>query len=402
MAALKPQVRILAFVSLLNDSASEMIYPLLPVFLTSVLGATPVTIGVIEGAADGLASILKYFAGSISDKLPRRKPFVVIGYGLAAASRALIAVAGRWPTVLTARLIDRTGKGIRSAPRDAIIADVTPAADRGRAFGFQRALDHTGAVAGPLLALLLLNVIHVPMRTLFMIAVIPGAIAVLLLMAFLKEERPWDRGRPARIVDPNLPQSGRDARAPRSFWLAITAIALFSLANSSDAFLILQAHAAGVSTAMLPALWAAHHVIKSLFSTRAGALSDRIDRRLLLIAGWTSYAIIYAVFPFAHSLTFFVVLFVLYAIPFTLSEGAERAWISDLVPAEARGKSFGIYYLANGLCVLAGTVLFGEIYQHVTPQAAFFTGAGLAVLAAAAVLIVPKKRLSADYADRSR
>jgi len=402
MAALKPQVRILAFVSLLNDSASEMIYPLLPVFLTSVLGATPVTIGVIEGAADGLASILKYFAGSISDKLPRRKPFVVIGYGLAAASRALIAVAGRWPTVLTARLIDRTGKGIRSAPRDAIIADVTPAADRGRAFGFQRALDHTGAVAGPLLALLLLNVIHVPMRTLFMIAVIPGAIAVLLLMAFLKEERPWDRGRPARIVDPNLPQSGRDARAPRSFWLAITAIALFSLANSSDAFLILQAHAAGVSTAMLPALWAAHHVIKSLFSTRAGALSDRIDRRLLLIAGWTSYAILYAVFPFAHSLTFFVVLFVLYAVPFTLSEGAERAWISDLVPAEARGKSFGIYYLANGLCVLAGTVLFGEIYQHVTPQAAFFTGAALAVLAAAAVLIVPKKRLSAEYADRSR
>src|SRR3954452_21399911 len=188
MAALKPQVRLLAFASLLNDSASEMIYPLLPVFLTSVLGATPVTIGVIEGAADGLASVVKYFAGSISDKLPQRKPLVVIGYGLAAASRSLISVAGRWPTVLTARLIDRTGKGIRSAPRDAIIADVTPAADRGRAFGFQRALDHTGAVAGPLLALLLLNVIHVPMRTLFMIAVIPGAIGVVMLLLFLREE----------------------------------------------------------------------------------------------------------------------------------------------------------------------------------------------------------------------
>jgi MFS family permease len=388
MAALKPQVRLLAFVSLLNDSASEMIYPLLPVFLTSVLGATPVTVGVIEGAADGLASILKYFAGSMSDKLPRRKPLVVVGYGLAAASRALIAVAGRWPAVLTARLIDRTGKGIRSAPRDAIIADVTPAEDRGRAFGFQRALDHTGAVIGPLLALLLLNVIHVPMRTLFMIAVIPGAIAVLMLMLFLREEP----RAPKTSNAPAIP-----AKLPRNFYLAITAVALFSLANSSDAFLILQAHAAGVSTAMLPALWAAHHVIKSLFSTRAGALSDRIDRRLLLIGGWTSYAVIYAVFPLAHSLLFFVVLFVLYAIPFTLSEGAERAWISDLVPAAARGKSFGIYYLANGLCVLVGTVLFGEIYQNVSPLAAFWVGAGLALLAAAAVL-----RLSADDADGHR
>jgi len=381
---LKPQVRLLAFASLLNDAASEMIYPLLPVFLVSVLGATPVTVGVIEGAADGLASILKYFAGSISDRMPRRKPLVVAGYALAAGSRALIAVAGRWPAVLTARLIDRTGKGIRSAPRDAIIADVTPAEDRGRAFGFQRALDHTGAVVGPLLALLFLNVIHIPMRTLFMIAVIPGAIGVTMLVFFLREE-------PHTPKTPGNSATQQPSNLPNNFWIAITAVALFSLANSSDAFLILQAHAAGVSTAMLPALWAAHHVIKSLFSTRAGALSDRIDRRLLLIAGWTFYAVIYVVFPFAHSLTFFVVLFVLYAIPGTLSEGAERAWISDLVPADARGKSFGIYYLANGLCVLAGTILFGEIYQQVTPQAAFWTGAGLAVLGAGAVLVVPKR-----------
>lgn len=384
MPKLKPQVRLLAFASLLNDAASEMIYPLLPVFLTSVLGATPVTVGVIEGAADGLASILKYVAGSLSDRLPRRKPLVVGGYALAAASRALIAVAGRWPAVLTARLIDRTGKGIRSAPRDAIIADVTPAEDRGRAFGFQRALDHTGAVVGPLLALFFLDIIHIPMRTLFMIAVVPGAIGVAMLLLFLREE-------PHATTKPSNPATQQPSKLPGNFWLAITAISLFSLANSSDAFLILQAHASGVSTAMLPALWAAHHVIKSLFSTRAGALSDRIDRRRLLIAGWLSYAAIYVVFPFARSLTFFVVLFVLYAIPGTLSEGAERAWISDLVPAEARGKSFGIYYLANGLCVLAGTVLFGEIYQHVTPQAAFWAGAVLAVMGAGAVLVVPKR-----------
>jgi MFS family permease len=378
---LKPQVLLFGLVSLLNDAASEMIYPLLPVFLTTTLGATPVVVGIIEGAADGLASILKYFAGAVSDRLPRRKPLVVIGYALAAGSRALIAVAGRWPSVLAARLIDRTGKGMRSAPRDAIIADVTPVAERGRAFGFQRALDHTGAIVGPLMALALLQGLHLPMRTVFMIAVIPGAIGVAMLIAFLREETR------APKTTATIRQSGG---LPFRFWHAIAAIALFSLANSSDAFLILQAHHAGVSTAMLPLLWAAHHVIKALFSTRAGALSDRIDRRKLLVAGWTSYAIIYFVFPYAHALTFFVALFILYAIPFTLAEGAERAWIADLVPAEARGKSFGVYYLANGMCVLAGTVLFGWIYEHVSIHAAFDTGAALAL--AAAILVIARRR----------
>lgn len=381
---LKPQVILLGLVSLLNDSASEMIYPLLPVFLTTTLGATPLIVGIIEGAADGLASILKYFAGSISDRLPRRKPLVVAGYALAAASRALIAVAGRWPAVLSARLIDRTGKGIRSAPRDAIIADVTPVEQRGRAFGFHRALDHTGAIVGPLIAIALLQGLHVPLRTLFMIAVIPGAIGVVLLLALLKEEP----GRPG--FSPASVEAGLKPGLPAPFWRATAAIALFSLANSSDVFLILQAHAAGVSTAMLPLLWAAHHVIKALFSTKAGALSDRTDRRTLLIAGWLSYAVIYFIFPFAHALGFFVVLFILYAVPFTLAEGAERAWIADLVPAEARGRSFGIYYLANGLCVLVGTALFGLIYQNVSPHAAFNTGAALA--AGAAILVIAGRR----------
>jgi MFS family permease len=374
---LRPQVIILGLVSLLNDSASEMIYPLLPVFLSTTLGASPMIIGLIEGLADGLASILKLVAGAWSDRMPRRKPFVALGYTLAAASRGLIAVAGRWPTVLTARLIDRTGKGIRSAPRDALIADVTPQEQRGRAFGFHRALDHTGAIIGPLMAVALLQLGHVDLRRVFWLSVIPGGIGVLLILFFLREEP-----RPARA-----PSSGLTAKIPLPprFWAAISAVALFSLANSSDAFLLLEAHRAGVATAMLPLLWAAHHVIKALFSTRAGALSDRIDRRWLLIWGWGSYAIIYFIFPYARSMTFFVILFILYAIPFTLSEGAERAWIGDLVPPAARGKSFGYYYLANGVCVLAGTALFGWIYQQVSPRAAFNTGGGLAV--AAVVLI---------------
>jgi MFS family permease len=381
-AKLKPQVILLGIISLLNDSSSEMIYPLLPVFLTTVLGAPPVVIGLIEGAADGLASILKLIAGTLSDRMPRRKPLIVGGYGLAAASRALIGLATGWPMVLAARLIDRTGKGVRSAPRDALISDVTPAEHRGKAFGFHRALDNTGAVAGPLLALLFLDAFHVPLRTLFLIAVIPGAIGVVVLIALLREE-------PRRPRGAGLPIAER-VPLPRPFWRALSAIAIFSLANSSDAFLILQAYGAGVPAPLLPALWAGHNVIKSLFSTRAGALSDRIDRRALLVAGWSSYAAIYFLFPFAKSMTFFVVLFIAYAIPFTLTEGTERAWISDLVPAQAHGKSFGYYYLASGLGALGGTALFGGIYQYVSHAAAFNTGAGLAIAAAIVAMVGPK------------
>ena len=353
-----------------------MIYPLLPVFLTSTLGATPLVVGMIEGAADAVASILKFFAGAWSDRLSKRKPLVTTGYALAAASRALIAVATAWPVVLIARLTDRTGKGIRSAPRDAMIADVTPPEDRGRAFGFQRALDHTGAVIGPLLATLLL--MRFELRTVFLIAVIPGAIGVALLLLFLREEP--------------RSQSGASALAGDGFSIRLIPIALFSLANSSDAYLILQAHAAGVTTAMLPILWSAHHVIKSLFSTRAGALSDRINRTTLLALGWSLYAVIYFVFPFSHSMPFFFALFIAYAIPFTLTEGAERAWIAENVAPERRGRTFGYYYLTNGFGVLAGTALFGWLYDNASRRAAFDAGAALALAAAIAAVCLRRRR----------
>lgn len=376
---LKPQVILLGLVSLLNDTASEMIYPLLPVFLSTTLGATPAVIGLIEGAADGLSSILKYFFGKWSDRLPRRKPLIISGYSLAVIARGLISVATLWPMVFAARLLDRTGKGIRSAPRDALISDVTPSDQRGRAFGFHRALDHTGAIVGPLLAMLLLSGLGLTLREAIIVAIIPGVLGVILLL-FLREEP-----RPAReaSASPNL-----SAPLPRRFKSGIAAIALFALANSSDAFLLLQAHASGVSTAMLPLLWAAHHVIKSLFSTRFGALSDRIDRRRLLAAGWIVYAGIYFLFPYARTLPTFFALFVAYAIPFTMTEGAERAWIADMLPAVARGRGFGAYYLVSGLGVLAGTALFGVLYQHVNPAAAFHTGSILAIAAAIAVVMV--------------
>ncbi|HYM60026.1 MAG TPA: MFS transporter [Thermoanaerobaculia bacterium] len=333
---LRPQVILLGLVSLLNDASSEMIAPLLPVFLVTTLGATPFIVGLIEGAADGLASILKLFAGSWSDRMPRRKPLVVAGYGLAAVSRVLIGWAGRWPSILAARLIDRTGKGIRSAPRDALIAEVTPPESRGRAFGFHRALDHTGAIAGPLMAVALMQGLNVPIRTMFFVAIVPATIGVILLIALLREEPKTSRAASAA--------TGKGAAPlPARLWHALAAISLFSLANSSDAFLILQAHAAGVATAMLPLLWAAHHVIKAVFSTRAGALSDRIDRRYLLIVGWCFYAAIYFIFPAVHSM---------------------RAFF-----------------------VLAGTALFGLLYERVSPRFAFHTGAALALAAVVVVAI---------------
>ena len=379
MRRLPPQVILLGFAALLNDAASEMIYPLLPVFLTATLGATPAIVGLIEGAAEALSSILKFAAGAWSDKSARRKPLVVGGYALAAASRALIGLAGAWAAVLTARLIDRTGKGIRSAPRDAMISDATDPADRGRAFGFHRALDHTGAIIGPLLAIALLQFAGLPLRQIFLFAVIPGAIGTLLI-AFALRETPRVQMKPAEGLAERM--SGHTTPQFRRYMVAV---ALFSLANSTDAFLLLQAHRAGVSTAMLPLLWAAHHVVRSLFSTHAGALSDRIGRRRMIAAGWVAYAAIYLMFPAAETLPAFVALFIAYAVPFTLAEGPERALVSDLVPADSKGRGFGIYYLVNGFGVLAGSALFGLIYQSVSPLAAFGTAAALATAAAIAV-----------------
>ena len=381
IARLPKPVIILGLVSLLNDASSEMIYPLLPLFLTTTLGATPLIVGMIEGAADALASILKLFAGSISDRMPARKPLVVAGYSLATASRLIIAAATMWPVVLAARLIDRTGKGIRSAPRDAVIADVTPPDQRGRSFGFHRAMDHAGAIVGPLAAAALLGAGLVT-RNVIALAAIPGVIGVVLLLR-LKE--------PPRVAKQKTPaEAGAPSLLPGKFWHALSAIGLFSLANSSDAFLLIYASQMGASAMTVALLWAANHALKVLLSTKAGSLSDRIDRRYLLVAGWAIYAVIYLMFPFATSLTALFVLFTLYALPFALTEGAERAWIGDMISADVRGKGYGWYYLTNGAGVFFGTLLFGLMYQEISPMAAFATGAGLSLAATAVVMTVKR------------
>ncbi len=374
---IRPQVFFLGLAALLNDASSDMIYPLLPLFLSTTLGASPLIIGAIEGTAEAISAFLKLLAGTWSDRAPSRKPFVVGGYSLAAVSRLLIGFAGSWPTVLLSRLIDRTGKGIRSAPRDAIICDVTPPEERGRAFGFHRAMDHAGAVVGPLTAALLLSVFLLPIRTVFFIATIPAAVGVIMLIFFLKEE-----GRAAEQRSAEEVAQARKEPLPAELKRILISVALFSLANSSDAFLLLQASAAGVKVAWIPLLWAAHHVVKSSLSTWAGALSDRAGRPRMLIIGWVLYAVVYLLFPFAHSLPMFLLLFLLYALPGALSEGAEKALVGHYLPHDLRGRGYGFYYLTLGVCALIGSLLFGLIYQTLGAVPAFHTGAGLALFAA--------------------
>ncbi len=378
---IRPQVVLLGVAAMLNDISSDMIFPLLPLFLAGTLGAAPLLIGLIEGSADTIGAFLKLISGYVSDRMPRRKPLVAGGYATASVARLIVALAGSWPVVLAGRLLDRTGKGIRTAPRDAMICDVTPVEDRGRAFGLHRALDHTGAVFGPLIAAALLGWFHLPFRTIFLIAVIPSAVGVLMLFLFLKERR----------TEPMTPQRLSLARGPlpAPFWSSLLPILVFYLANSSDVYLILRARDAGVATAWIPLLWAAHHAVKALFSTHAGALSDRMDRRWMLAAGWTIYAGVYLIFPLSSSRSTFLILFIVYAFPFALTEGAERAWISIPIRSELRGKAFGIYAMTAGLGTLAGTALFGWLWERFTPTTAFHAGAGLALAAAVLLFLRP-------------
>lgn len=373
-----PQVILLGVASLLNDASSDIIFPLLPIFLTVHLGAGAATLGLIEGAADALSSVFKLVSGVWSDRLPRRKPLVVGGYALAGIARLGIAAAAHWPTVMVARMFDRAGKGIRTSPRDALIADVTPADRRGRAFGLHRAFDHAGAVAGPLLAALMVGPLALPLRQIFYIAAIPSILAIFLLILRLREE-------PRATRAPGDPQHQSVRALPRVFWRSLAGIALFSLANASDAFLILQAYAAGVRPGTIALLWAAHHGVKVLLSTRAGDLSDRFDRRYLLMGGWLLYAAVYVAFPLVETLALFLTLLMVYAIPFALTEGPERAWISDPVDEAARGTAFGVYYLTVGFFTLLGTVMFGAIYQYVGKIPAFHVAAGFALAATLAV-----------------
>jgi MFS family permease len=371
----------LGAVSLLTDLSSEMIYPLLPVFLSTVLGAGPLAIGAIEGAAESVAALLKLASGWWSDRLPRRKPLVVVGYGIASIVRPLIGLAQGVGQVLAIRLADRAGKGIRGAPRDALIADAVDPSQRGRAYGFHRAADHAGAVAGPLLAFALLSWFYLPLRTVFLLAAIPAAAAMLTLIFGVKESR---REAAAAGKGPNLARQGLDRR----FWRYLGVLLLFTLGNSTDALLILRANELGVSAALVPILWAVLHVVKSLSSTPGGVLSDRLGRRPLIIGGWMVYAAVYLGFAFASATWHAWALFIVYGLYFGMTEGVEKALVADLVPANVRGAAFGWYNLTIGLAALPASLIFGGLWQAYGARVAFVTGAALSLVAAVGLLFV--------------
>ena len=378
-------VMALSAVSFLTDVSSEMIYPLLPVFLTTVLGANASFIGAIEGAAETTAALLKLASGWWSDRVRKRKPLVVLGYGIATFMRPLVAIAQSAMQVLLIRVADRVGKGIRNAPRDALIAESVDPSIRGKAFGFHRAADHAGGVLGPLIAFAVLTYQWAPMRTVFWLAAIPGVLSFIVLVAFVREiERPAEA--PAGTgPDLSLPLGAR-------FWRVLGVIFVFTLGNSTDAFLLLRANQLGVAVALAPVLWATLHVVKSLSSTPGGALSDRIGRRPTLIMGWALYALVYLGFARATAAWQAWALFAVYGVFFGLTEGAERALMADLVIPERRGTAFGWYNLAIGLGALPASLLFGWVWDRAGAPVAFLMGALLALTAAIGMLLVVPRR----------
>jgi MFS family permease len=387
----------ISLVSLLNDASSEIIYPLLPIFLTTVLGASPSAIGVIEGAAESISSLLKLAAGYLSDRLRQRKVLVVFGYALAALARPTLAFAINWHHVLAIRLTDRIGKGVRSAPRDAMIADAVSVEQRGIAFGFHRAMDHGGAVIGPLLGFLLVYFMvanqNAPSRSefqwLLILAALPAIGAVLVAILFMRESQL----RAAQATElPTLSLRGFDTNFKRFLLI----LAVFTLSNSTDSFLILRARSIGVSIKNSLLLWAAHHCIKVLSSLWGGDLSDRLGRKRLIVSGWILYAAVYAGFAFVSNQAQIWVLFLVYGIYFGLAEGAEKALVADLVRPEQRGTAYGLYNLAFGITVFPASLLMGLIWNWQGPTAAFLVSAALGATAALLLFVLVKPRPMSD------
>jgi MFS family permease len=377
-------VKALGFVSLLTDASSEMIYPLLPAFLTGPLRAGPALLGVIEGLAEAVAALAKVVSGRVSDRLPRRKPLVVAGYGLSSLARPLVALAAAPVHVLAVRLADRVGKGVRGAPRDALLAEVTPADQRGWAYGFHRAMDHAGAMAGPLLASAVLLFTE-DLRLVFAAAAVPAALAMATLIFGVREER----RAPAAPPTPARPGSASPLESGFRRYLIV--LAVFTLGNSSDAFLLLRAQETGLPVALIPALWAWHHFIKAGGSTWGGTLSDRVGRKRAILLGWAVYGLSYAGFALARSPLAVVGLFAVYGVFHALTEGPERALVADLAGPEVRGRAFGLFHAVTGAALLPASLLTGLLWQHFGATAALGTGAALAGVAALGLyLLVPE------------
>jgi len=390
-------VWLLGWVSLATDSATEAIYPLLPFFLTRVLGASAVSLGLVEGTAEAVNSVLKIGAGELADRSPKKRPLVLFGYGVSSIARPFIALTTSWTQVFTVRVLDRVGKGVRGAPRDAMLATWTTPTTRGKVYGFHRGMDHIGAVVGPAMASAFLFFYPDQYRTLFALTIIPGAIAVALI--FLVQE---DTGAAATTPRANDERRTTNAeprtrnverrtpnveRLPSEFKAFMLVLALFTLGNSTDAFLLLKLTDVAGGPRFVPLMWAALHVVKAVVSMVGGSWSDRVGRRAVIAIGWLVYAAVYAGFAVSETLPALLAWFLVYGFYFGFAEGTEKALVADLAPAERRGFAFGIYNAVQGLGGLAASVVFGAIWKFYGAPAAFGLGAALA-LAATVLLFV--------------
>jgi MFS family permease len=369
----------LGITSFFTDVGTEMIFPLLPVFVAS-LGATPAFLGLVEGVAEATASLLKLGSGYVADRVPRKKPLVLFGYGLSALARPLMSLAGAPWHVLAVRAADRVGKGVRTAPRDALLASSVSSAQAGRAFGLHRAMDHGGAVVGPLIATALLA-LGFSMREVFLAALVPGVLAIVAILPIRELPR---EAAPARTVA-HADAPAASTELPRSFYTYLAIILLFSLGASTDAFLLLRAGELGVPTALLPTLWVVLHVSKLLSSYYGGMLADRLPRARLIVAGWVVYALAYLGLGMATEAWQVWALFVFYGLYYGLTEPTERALIRDLAPREVQGRAFGMYHFAVGLSAIPASLLTGWVWQSVSSQAALQLGAAIAACASVAL-----------------
>jgi len=371
------QVKLFGAVSLLNDFASEMVYPLLPAFITGVLGGGAVALGALDGAAEAAASLVKLVSGRLADRASRRGPLIVGGYFLAAAVRPIIALTAAAWQVIVLRIVDRLGKGLRTPPRDALIADVTPAPMVGRAFGLQRGLDHVGAVIGPLVAWLLLSR-HADVRTVILASIIPGVL-VLVLATWAVRDREGRRGAAKEAAAETLPPPAGLRRLPPP----VIAIAFFYLLRMPETLMILRAQNLGVAVALVPLLWAALHVVRSSTSFVGGALSDRIGPSRTMWIGWLSYVALAAGMAFAASPLAAWVLFLALGVVAGLTESPERALVSAATGGR-HGSGFGVYHALTGVAALVGGLALGLVFQRVSGATAFTVSAvgalGLVIL----------------------
>ncbi len=378
IAGLHRNVFFTGLVSLFMDFSSEMIYPLVPIFLSSVLGVNKSVIGLIEGIAESTASLLKVFSGWFSDLIGKRKILLIAGYGISTLSRPLIAVSNTWHQVLAFRFVDRVGKGIRGAPRDAIVAESSRRDQLGRSFGFQRAMDTFGAVLGPSAAFIILTLAPQDYRLVFWLSALPAALAVLVILLFIREKR-------SAAVS-----SGRPILSLKTFdwrFKAFVGITfLFAAGNSSDVFLILKASSVGIKGTHIPLLYLAFNGVYAITSYPAGVLSDRIGRKRIILAGFILFGFVYGGFASATDIPHIWGLFLLYGVFMGLTEGVQKAYLGTIIPDDAKATGYGIYNTAIGLAAFPASVIAGQLWDRVGPSATFYYGSATAF--AAGILFV--------------